>query len=178
MATSPGQSRCTPTPAGSIDHRRIAGADSEPHNWLAHGRTWSEQRYSPLDEITTEVDSSIWSATSSQFSAIDHDGFFRSFTGPNMEPLFETGALRGARTKKSRIGRIEPDMDGVTVTQVRSGETPGQLGVYGPEKPMIRGFTSHRVDCKSNNIHQIRVRGDSTFTYVSGIEAEVIRSGN
>ncbi len=34
-----------------VDARRIANADTEPHNWLAHGRTWSEQRYSPLDEI-------------------------------------------------------------------------------------------------------------------------------
>lgn len=34
-----------------VDARRIANADSEPHNWIAHGRTWSEQRYSPLNEI-------------------------------------------------------------------------------------------------------------------------------
>ena len=34
-----------------VDANRIANADTEPHNWLAHGRAWSEQRYSPLDEI-------------------------------------------------------------------------------------------------------------------------------
>ena len=34
-----------------VDARRIANADTEPHNWLAHGRTWSEQRYSPLNDI-------------------------------------------------------------------------------------------------------------------------------
>ena len=38
-------------PNAWIDDARIAGADAEPHNWLAHGRTWSEQRYSPLDQI-------------------------------------------------------------------------------------------------------------------------------
>jgi PQQ-dependent dehydrogenase (methanol/ethanol family) len=36
-----------------VDGGRIAAADSEPGNWLAHGRTWSEQRYSPLDRINT-----------------------------------------------------------------------------------------------------------------------------
>lgn len=34
-----------------VDDQRIANADNEPHNWLAHGRTWSEQRFSPLDQI-------------------------------------------------------------------------------------------------------------------------------
>jgi PQQ-dependent dehydrogenase (methanol/ethanol family) len=34
-----------------VDSGRIANADSEPRNWLAHGRTWSEQRFSPLDQI-------------------------------------------------------------------------------------------------------------------------------
>ena len=37
--------------AAWIDHERLANAESEPENWLAHGRTWSEQRYSPLDQI-------------------------------------------------------------------------------------------------------------------------------
>lgn len=36
-----------------VDDARIAHADSEPGNWLAHGRTWSEQRFSPLDQINT-----------------------------------------------------------------------------------------------------------------------------
>ena len=31
--------------------QRIAQADREPGNWMAHGRTWSEQRFSPLDRI-------------------------------------------------------------------------------------------------------------------------------
>lgn len=40
--------------AAAIDGDRIIAADSEPQNWLAHGRTYSEQRYSPLDNINTE----------------------------------------------------------------------------------------------------------------------------
>ena len=38
----------------SIDAKRIAAADSEPGNWLSHGRTYDEQRYSPLDQINTD----------------------------------------------------------------------------------------------------------------------------
>ncbi len=34
-----------------IDGARIAAADAEPGAWLAHGRTYSEQRYSPLAQI-------------------------------------------------------------------------------------------------------------------------------
>ncbi len=37
-----------------IDAERIRNADAEPHNWLAHGRTFSEQRYSPLDQVNTD----------------------------------------------------------------------------------------------------------------------------
>ena len=40
---------------GNIDQSRIINADSEPHNWLAHGRDYKEQRYSPLDQINTET---------------------------------------------------------------------------------------------------------------------------
>jgi quinohemoprotein ethanol dehydrogenase len=40
--------------ATKIDGARVQDADSEPQNWLAHGRTYSEQRFSPLDQISTE----------------------------------------------------------------------------------------------------------------------------
>ena len=43
-----------PGPAGgaaTVDGARIAAADSEPQNWLTHGRTYGEQRYSPLAQI-------------------------------------------------------------------------------------------------------------------------------
>ena len=34
-----------------VDAARLANADVEPENWMAHGRTSSEQRFSPLDRI-------------------------------------------------------------------------------------------------------------------------------
>lgn len=38
------------TPA-NVDGKRIIAADSEPGNWMSHGRTYDEQRFSPLDDI-------------------------------------------------------------------------------------------------------------------------------
>jgi quinohemoprotein ethanol dehydrogenase len=38
----------------SLDGARIRNADREPGNWLAHGRTYDEQRFSPLASINSE----------------------------------------------------------------------------------------------------------------------------
>jgi quinohemoprotein ethanol dehydrogenase len=38
-----------------LDTTRIARADAEPQNWLTHGRTYSEQRFSPLNAINTNT---------------------------------------------------------------------------------------------------------------------------
>ncbi|HLB31806.1 MAG TPA: PQQ-dependent dehydrogenase, methanol/ethanol family [Gammaproteobacteria bacterium] len=38
----------------AVDAARIVNADAEPGNWLTHGRTYSEQRYSPLDQINAD----------------------------------------------------------------------------------------------------------------------------
>ena len=35
----------------AVDHSRIVAADSEPGQWLSHGRTYDEQRFSPLQQI-------------------------------------------------------------------------------------------------------------------------------
>jgi quinohemoprotein ethanol dehydrogenase len=35
----------------AVDTRRIVRADKEPGNWMSHGRTYDEQRYSPLAQI-------------------------------------------------------------------------------------------------------------------------------
>lgn len=36
------------------DRSRISRANSEPENWLSHGRTYDEQRYNPLNKINKE----------------------------------------------------------------------------------------------------------------------------
>ena len=35
----------------AVDQRRLHAADQEPGNWMSVGRTWSEQRFSPLHTI-------------------------------------------------------------------------------------------------------------------------------
>ncbi|MBW2420217.1 MAG: PQQ-dependent dehydrogenase, methanol/ethanol family, partial [Deltaproteobacteria bacterium] len=40
-----------PARAAWVDAARVTAAESEPGSWLVHGRTWSEQRFSPLDQI-------------------------------------------------------------------------------------------------------------------------------
>ena len=39
----------------TVDAQRIIDADKEPGNWLEHGRTYSEQRFSPLDQINDKT---------------------------------------------------------------------------------------------------------------------------
>ncbi|MCK5770141.1 PQQ-dependent dehydrogenase, methanol/ethanol family [Algiphilus sp.] len=38
-----------------VDGTRIMAADSEPGNWISHGRNYAEERYSPLDAVNTET---------------------------------------------------------------------------------------------------------------------------
>jgi quinohemoprotein ethanol dehydrogenase len=45
---------CQPSKGpAAVDTARLVAADNEPGNWMSHGRTYSEQRYSPLDKINT-----------------------------------------------------------------------------------------------------------------------------
>ena len=46
-------------PFAWVDEGRIAAADSEPGSWLAHGRTYDEQRFSPLTDISGETVGSL-----------------------------------------------------------------------------------------------------------------------
>jgi quinohemoprotein ethanol dehydrogenase len=39
------------TSPARVDGPRIVNADSDPGNWMSHGRTYSEQRFSPLTQI-------------------------------------------------------------------------------------------------------------------------------
>ena len=46
---------CSPDAPQSapVDSARILAADKEPGNWLSHGRTYGEQRFSPLSAVST-----------------------------------------------------------------------------------------------------------------------------
>jgi quinohemoprotein ethanol dehydrogenase len=54
-----------PTYAAAVNTERLVNADSEPGNWMAAGRNYWEQRFSPLDQINTSNVSQlglVWSA--------------------------------------------------------------------------------------------------------------------
>ena len=40
--------------AADVDGARILAADKEPGNWMTYGRTYNEQRFSPLDQINAD----------------------------------------------------------------------------------------------------------------------------
>jgi glucose dehydrogenase len=42
-----------PDKPAAVDGARILAADREPGNWMTHGRTYDEQRFSPLKQIDT-----------------------------------------------------------------------------------------------------------------------------
>ncbi len=44
----------TTAKAADVDGARILNADREPGNWMTHGRTYSEQRFSPLRKINDQ----------------------------------------------------------------------------------------------------------------------------
>jgi quinohemoprotein ethanol dehydrogenase len=41
--------------AGGVDDTRLANADTDAENWLTNGRTYKEQRFSPLTDIDVET---------------------------------------------------------------------------------------------------------------------------
>ena len=47
-------SQANAEPNLNVDGARIIAADSEAGNWLSNGRTYDEQRFSPLENINAE----------------------------------------------------------------------------------------------------------------------------
>src|SRR5271169_6282060 len=52
--SSPKAGRSSAQSPAAVDAARIIAADKEPGNWLSYGRTYSEQRFSPLKQITDQ----------------------------------------------------------------------------------------------------------------------------
>ena len=50
-AVSPAAAADAPNGAAAVDQRRLTNADADPGQWMSPGRTWSEQRFSPLKQI-------------------------------------------------------------------------------------------------------------------------------
>ena len=52
----PGDTEASSAPAtpAAVTSARLTAADAEPGQWMSHGRTYDEQRFSPLDRITKD----------------------------------------------------------------------------------------------------------------------------
>ncbi|HEX4337953.1 MAG TPA: PQQ-dependent dehydrogenase, methanol/ethanol family [Polyangiaceae bacterium] len=51
----PAKAPVAPTPkVAAVDAARLTAASGDVANWLTHGRTYDEQRYSPLAQVTTD----------------------------------------------------------------------------------------------------------------------------
>ncbi len=54
-AAEPVAAATAPAAFAAVTGERIAAADQEPGNWLSHGRSYGEQRFSPLDQINADT---------------------------------------------------------------------------------------------------------------------------
>jgi PQQ-dependent dehydrogenase (methanol/ethanol family) len=109
------------TKASAIDGARIVGADAEPENWLAHGRTYGEQRYSPLDKIKADNVKDLGLAWT-----------------------YETGTIRGLEASPIVVDGVmfaTGSWSKVYALDAKSGE---ELWTYDPEVP---GETGRKPCC-------------------------------
>lgn len=97
-----------------IDSRRITNADAEPENWLAHGRTSSEQRFSPLQQIN---ESNVGELSLAWYTDLDTN------RGQEATPivvdgvLYSTSAWSKVQAVDARTGRLlwqyDPEVPGI-----------------------------------------------------------------
>ncbi len=107
-------------PAGSaqeIDATRLANADASPGEWLTHGRTYDEQRYSPLARIDEDTVSRLGLAWS-----------------------YDTGRNRGHEATPlvaNGVMYLTTSWSGVQAVDLRTGEAKW---IYDPEVPKQWGY--------------------------------------
>jgi quinohemoprotein ethanol dehydrogenase len=100
------------TGPAAVTGARIAGADSEPGSWLAHGRTYSEQRFSPLDQITDKNVDELAPAW-----------------------VFETGTTRGLEASPLVIDGVIYTTGNWGVVHALDAKSGEELWSYDPEVP-------------------------------------------
>ncbi len=99
---------------GWVDAERLKNADAEPENWLAHGRTSAEQRFSPLDQIN---DSNVAELGLAWYADLD------TKRGQEATPivvdgvLYSTSAWSKVQAVDAKSGRIlwqyDPEVPGI-----------------------------------------------------------------
>lgn len=107
------------TVTGSLDGERIINANSEPHNWLAHGRTYDEQRFSPLDGINADNVSELGLAW-----------------------YFDTGTNRGLEASPIVVDGIMYTSGSWSVVFANDARTGELIWQYDPEVPKAWGYNA------------------------------------
>ncbi|MFP8880888.1 MAG: PQQ-dependent dehydrogenase, methanol/ethanol family, partial [Myxococcota bacterium] len=101
---------------GNVDAARIIAADSEPGSWLTHGRTYDEQRFSPLTAINTESVSRLGLAWS-----------------------YMTGTRRGLEATPIVVDGVMYATGSWSVVYALDARTGRELWKYDPEVPKAKG---------------------------------------
>src|SRR6187549_2592530 len=60
--------------AADVTAKRMENADKDTENWMSHGRTWGEQRFSPLKQINDKNVSRLglaWFADLNTYRGVD-----------------------------------------------------------------------------------------------------------
>jgi quinohemoprotein ethanol dehydrogenase len=69
-----GASVCNAAAPAAVTGQRLQDADKDPGQWMSHGRTWSEQRFSPLTQINEKNINRLklaWYADLNTFRGVD-----------------------------------------------------------------------------------------------------------
>ncbi|MBL8552457.1 MAG: PQQ-dependent dehydrogenase, methanol/ethanol family [Hyphomonadaceae bacterium] len=84
LAAPLGLAACGRSGPAKVDAARLAGAESEPGQWMSYGRTYDEQRFSPLSRINSDTVSRLGLAW---FADLD------TARGQEATPIMVDGAL-------------------------------------------------------------------------------------
>lgn len=107
---------CNRNNTANVDEARIIAADEHPGEWAAHGRTYSEQRFSPLEGINTENVSQLGLAWS--------------------YPLRENRAAEATPIVVDGVMYVTSAWSIVSAINAATGE---ELWVFDPQTPRSRG---------------------------------------
>jgi quinohemoprotein ethanol dehydrogenase len=102
--------------AQGVSHARLAGAAGDKSNWLTHGGTWSEQRFSPVDSLHAENVDQLALAWS-----------------------FETGTFRGIEATPLVIDGVLYATGSWSVVYALNAVTGEELWTYDPKVPRAKG---------------------------------------
>jgi len=100
----------------TVNRERIMAADSEPGNWLAHGRTYDEQRFSPLTGINDQ-----------------------NVAGLGLAWYFDTGTKRGLEASPIVVDGIMYSTGSWSLVFANNAKTGELIWKYNPRVPKAWG---------------------------------------